>query len=287
MTTPEAAPTVPAAERPLVYANAARQHLSGHCALVGLVARKHLETHQPRRPEWGVGALLAGFLHDIGKLDPAFQAQLEEGGPPDSPFGAGPLAHEASWALTHVAFEPANIRKALPATLPWPVVQYAVYWRQFTPINAWETKRFGSLSQICKKAGDWMTSCQAPLSQLLAEIEQAAKVTLFAVEPEARVTGEVLTPTFDRDADLAKAGFSPALRALDKAMCAAIRGGLLFADRMVSPMGHGEVSDWLHAWRTQSLLPPLEHKVREVDDYTTIPGDGFFNQDGVKLDLRR
>jgi hypothetical protein len=132
-----------------------------------------------------------------------------------------------------------------------------------------------------------MTSCQAPLSQLLAEIEQAAKVTLFAVEPEPRVTGEVLTPTFDRDADLAKAGFSPAMRAQDKSMCAAIRGGLLFADRMVSPMGHGEVSDWLNAWRNKSLLPPLEHKVREVDDYTTIPGEGFFNQDGVKLDLRR
>jgi hypothetical protein len=284
MTTTEAPPGPP--ERPTLYANAAKQLLASHCALVGLVARKHLETHHPRRSDWAVGALIAGFLHDIGKIDPGFQAQLGEG-PPDSPFGAGPSAHEASWALTHLAFDPSRMRKSMPATLPWPVVQYAIYWRHYAPSNAWATKRFASLSQICRKAGEWMVTYPPVLTQLLADIRDAAKVELFEVEPEPRVTGEVQTPAYDRDADLGKVGLTPAELAHDKAMSAAIRSSLLFADRMVSPMGPSDVGHWLSAWRKQKLLPDLEHRVREVDDYTTIPGDHFFNQAGLQIDLRR
>ena len=287
MTAPAASPA-PANAPPEPYANAAYQPLSSHSALVGLVARKHLETHHPRKLDWGVGALLAGFLHDIGKLDPHFQTQLSEG-PPDSPFGAPPGIHELSWALTHLAFEPAKVRTALPATLPWPIVQYAVYWRQNAPINAWETKRFASLAQLSTKAGEWMNTYlyKDGLSLLLGDIAKLAGVTLFDVEPESRVTGDVPTPTFDRDADLARAGFNPTQRQNDKAMCSAIRQALLFADRQVSPMGPGEVGDWLHAWRQKKLLPDLEHRVREVDDFTTIPGDAFFDQGGAEIRLKR
>jgi hypothetical protein len=270
---------------PVYIANAARQPLAGHCALVGLVARKHVETHHPRHADWGLGALVAGFLHDIGKMDPAFQAQLAAGGPPDSPFGAGPRIHEMSWALTHLAFDPAKMRRHLPSSLPWPVVQYVVYWRQDTPINLWETKRFASLSQVCRKAGDWIGSCQESLAQVLLEIEALAQVTLFETETDARLTGEVQTPAYDRDADLAHLGamMTGAQRALDKSMCSALRSALLFADRMISRMGPGEVRDWLHAWRAKKMLPDLVHTVQEVDDYTTIPGDQFFNQGGLRI----
>jgi hypothetical protein len=271
--------------RPLYIANAAKQPLSSHCTLVGLVAQKHLETHHPRRPDWSVGALLAGFLHDIGKLDPAFQAQLVAGGPPDSPFGAGPRIHEMSWALTHLAFDPSKMRRHLPSTLPWPVIQYVVYWRQHTPINSWETKRFASLSQVCSRAGPWMSSYQDALAHFLADIGALAQVALFEAEPDVRLTGEVQTPAFDRAEDLAHLGaaMTDAQRALDKSMCAAIRSALLFADRMISPMGPGEVGDWLRAWRAHKRLPDLVQTVQEVDDYTTIPGDHLFNQGGLPL----
>jgi hypothetical protein len=274
-----------AGDPPPKIANAAKQPLASHCALVGLVAQKYAETHYPRRPDWALGALLAGFLHDIGKLDPAFQAQLAAGGPPDSPFGAGPRIHEMSWALTHLAFDPAKMRRHLPAGLAWPVIQYAVYWRQHTPINSWETKRFASLSQVCRKAGAWMESYQKALSQLLAGIRTVAQVALFEIEPDVRLTGEVQTPAFDRGADLAHLGASmtEAQRELDKSMCAAIRSALLFADRMISPMGPGEVGDWLHAWRTHKRLPDLVQTVHEVDDYTTIPGDHRFTQGGLQI----
>jgi hypothetical protein len=274
-----------AGDPPPKIANAAKQPLASHCALVGLVAQKYAETHYPRRPDWALGALLTGFLHDIGKLDPAFQAQLAAGGPPDSPFGAGPRIHEMSWALTHLAFDPAKMRRHLPASLAWPVIQYAVYWRQHTPINSWETKRFASLSQVCRKAGAWMESYQEALSQLLAGIRTVAQVALFEIEPDVRLTGEVQTPAFDRGADLAHLGASmtEAQRELDKSMCAAIRSALLFADRMISPMGPGEVGDWLHAWRTHKRLPDLVQTVHEVDDYTTIPGDHRFTQGGLQI----
>lgn len=277
-------PVTGASAKPLYIANAAKQPLASHCALVGLVARKHVETHNPRRSDWALGALLAGFLHDIGKLDPAFQAQLAAGGPPDSPFGAGPRIHEMSWALTHLAFDPAKIRRQLPSTLAWPVIQYAVYWRQHTPINSWETRRFASLSQICKKAGDWMGCYQEILTQLLSDTKALAQIELFDVEPDVRVTGEVQTPAYDRAADLALLrAMTEAQRSLDKSMCAAIRSALLFADRMISPMGPGEVHDWLHAWRTRKSLPDLVQTVQEVDDYTTIPGDQHFTQGGLQI----
>ena len=271
--------------RPVYIANAAKQPLASHCALVGLVAQKHVQTHHPRRADWPLGALLSGFLHDIGKLDPAFQAQLAAGGPPDSPFGAGPRIHEMSWALTHLAFDPAKMRRFLPAGLAWPVIAYVVYWRQHAPINSWETKRFASLAQVCSKAGAWMSSYQAPLAQLLADIRAQAKVDVFEAEPDVRLTGEVRTPAYDRAADLGPLGaaMTQEQRALDKAMCAAIRSALLFADRMISPMGPGEVGDWLHAWRANGRLPDLVQMVQEVDDYTTIPGDQLFNQGGLQI----
>ena len=65
--------------RPLYIANAVKQPLASHCALVGLVARKHVETHQPKRADWALGALLAGFLHDIGKLKIPDQILLKPG----------------------------------------------------------------------------------------------------------------------------------------------------------------------------------------------------------------
>jgi hypothetical protein len=85
--------------------------------------------------------------------------------------------------------------------------------------------------------------------------------------------------------DLAPLGaaVTQAQRALDKSMCAAIRSALLFADRMISTMGPGEVNDWLHAWRTHKRLPDLVQAVQEVDDYTTIPGDHRFNQGGLRI----
>jgi len=52
---------------------------------------------------------------------------------------------------------------------------------------------------------------------------------------------------------------------------------------MISPMGPGEVGDWLHAWRAHKRLPDLVQTVQEVDDYTTIPGDQFFNQGGLRI----
>jgi len=263
------------------FANAARQHLASHCALVGLVARKHVEQNHPRRTDWALGAMLAGFLHDIGKLDPAFQDQLALGEPPDSPFGAGPRVYETSWALTHLAFDPARMRKHLPAALPWPIIQYVVYWRKPTPINAWEQKRFASLSQIRQRAGAWIENYPLDLSEFMVDLEVRTAVPLFEMEPQPRITGEVQTPAFKREADL-PAMMSAEERSSQEVMGTAIRSALLFSDRMVSPMGGREVDDWLHAWRTSKLLPELVTKVHEVDDYTTIPGDDFFNQDGVR-----
>ena len=275
-TSPESANEGPK-DAQVYYANAARQVLSSHCAMVGLLARKYLEVHYPRWPHWALGALHAGFLHDLGKLDPAFQAQLLRAEPPDTV--TGPRVHELSWALTHLAFEPAKVRKLLPSNLPWHVIQYAVFWRQTNTSNPWEQKRFANLDQLCKRAGDWIQSFHPRLEALLADIRTKTNLPVFEVEPRGRPVGNVETPVFrqEKKRTLEEMIADPTKKPPQESMDAAIRSGLNFANRMVSAMSALELEEALQAWGKTKFLPELVIE-RERDDYTTVPLDATFTQ---------
>lgn len=256
-----------------VFANAFRQPLASHCALVGLLARKYIETHHPRLPHYALGALLAGFLHDIGKLDPKFQEHVALGEPPDSPFGAGPRLQELSWAMMHLAFDEATVRKHLPKTLPWHVVQYVVYWRNQKPDNACEARRFATLEQICKRAGLWIAERQDVLVEIFANIAQLTQIPLFEMRPKLFMTPRVETPAYRPESSMARTVVMPSgeLKA-QESMTSVIARALQFADRMVSRIGAQETQEWLQAWCNNKVLPDLAY-APEIDDYTTIPLD--------------
>jgi hypothetical protein len=259
------------------YANARRQVLSSHCAMVGLLARKYLEVHYPRWPHWALGALHAGFLHDLGKLDPAFQAQLLMAEPPNTV--AGPRIHELSWALTYLAFDPGKVRKLLPSNLPWHVIQYAVFWRQTNTSNPWEQKRFANLEQICTRAGDWIQNSQPSLVVLLADIRTKTNMPVFEVELRGRPVGNVETPIFRQAQKRASDDMlnDPTKKPPQESMDTAIRTGLNFANRMVSAMSALELEEAVQAWCKTKFLPDLVIE-RERDDYTTVPLDATFTQ---------
>lgn len=60
-----------------ILANTNEQPLSHHLFAVGYLSYKLLERLEINNPKLAQSALIAGVLHDIGKLDPQFQQWLK------------------------------------------------------------------------------------------------------------------------------------------------------------------------------------------------------------------
>ena len=59
-------------------ANTTQQSLLEHCCAIGILSANFLERFAPTDIQLIRAALVSGALHDLGKLDPTFQAFLKK-----------------------------------------------------------------------------------------------------------------------------------------------------------------------------------------------------------------
>lgn len=266
-----------------LFANTHRQPLSQHCALVGLMAHQIIiQTYQGDNAKaWAKAAFMAGLLHDIGKIDPAFQSflskgqcsglQMEDGThiledktTKGFSFNDYPRHNEVSWALLEGHIEDFPFKKAFlngNAAL-WEHTKYAVYWHHAKPLRE-DPESFSNFSHIYAKM-DWAVSHLESLKHLLGEIFQwvapllqpqaSAQSFLDECITSVPVDRGLLVPPFKRDYSAATAQ-SVNTACVKEAINSAVRSAVVLADRMVSSYTPAELQGWLELWAQTRELP--------------------------------
>jgi CRISPR-associated endonuclease/helicase Cas3 len=264
---------------PLI-ANASKQLLAEHCALVGLLAEKIINETYVDATRWGETARVAGFLHDIGKLDPTFQGFLRKGectGEEDSPdgvhiaeprnatrfsFNEYPRHNEVSWALLSLYVDRRRIDKELLRG-----VEYAVFWHHAKPLRLVDDA-FSTQRQILApfKDKDWSPLLASEqLMQLIVQIYEAAGECLTAEWlGDSPIEADMSTPTFKGEyAELTVSLLDESVKR--EAYLSAVRSAVVSADRIVSGLSASELSGWLEVFRSSGELPAYSRADKGMD----------------------
>ncbi|MFT6777576.1 MAG: CRISPR-associated endonuclease/helicase Cas3, partial [Paraglaciecola sp.] len=143
----------------VIYANTRLQRLDHHLFAVGLVAQQLYFNFYPDKKNQANAAFIAGCMHDIGKLDPLFQAwvvnpknrsfQAEDGQHIDTAkfsFEKHPRHNEISVLIFQcIADRAKDIRQIKQS------IKHAIYWHHAKPFRSKAKDEFDTYGKIYNK----------------------------------------------------------------------------------------------------------------------------------------
>lgn len=266
-----------------LYANTQLQPLAEHLFAVGYVAEQLHRRLIADKNDHSVAIFVAGCLHDLGKIDPAFQAwainpkkkefAAEDGQHIDDAkfsFDKHPRHNEIS-VLLYELLDPIGFKDINTANKL--AIKHAVYWHHAKPYRKEKDADFASFGGIYKKLSGNLTSLS--FAELL---EKAQKLLKELSEMDCRyraIENSFLTKIYSEEVDLdlltrIKTTPLPLYKSYEahdriesyqkqiqeNAFNNIIRACVISADRLVSALSAAE----LHEHIKHATLPDLIHE---------------------------
>ena len=265
-------------------ANTGKQPLVSHLFAVGRVAYT-IALRLTRDKQLAKTACYAGYLHDIGKLDPRFQAWVakaadkkhapqtpEDGQHIDAPakfsFEKYPRHNEVSWALLRVLGDGDHF--SLDNRHLFNFLQHAVFWHHAKPIrkNRDDFSVFGAIQEKLESGIEGgLGGLLGKIVELIKQINQIADDCDFAVRLPSAYTprdADFLsgfrmepTPKYKEYMGTSDNMESYAQDARQNAKADVIRSALITADRLVSGLSAQQLQNHVQGRDLDELVDSM------------------------------
>lgn len=188
-----------------IYANTKGQRLDHHLFGVAYLAYKIMQKLAPAKTNLAQAALIAGCWHDIGKIDPAFQAWLnkklknkkqeeipEEGQHIDKgkfSWEKHPRHNEISLLLFELFFNESNLNTALLNS-----IVHTIYWHHAKPLRK---KDFKNFITVHEKFCDFENNYSLITSSVIAILQSVKNLLTEYLGDDLPDSDSLTIPKFD------------------------------------------------------------------------------------------